>query len=84
MVNRRKWFQYETMGLETGEIRMSDPEYTVGVWDMTFYKIDVETDQPLQNKDGTIKVFYSNNIDAGYWASGIDPNDLIEMEEQDD
>ena len=60
---------------------MSDPEYTVGVWDMTFYKIDPETDEPLQNKDGTTKVFYSNNIDAGYWASGIDPDDLIEMEE---
>ena len=60
---------------------MSDPEYTVGVWDMTFYKIDPETNEPLQNKDGTTKVFYSNNIDAGYWASGIDPDDLIEMEE---
>ena len=62
---------------------MSDPEYTVGVWDMTFYKIDPETDEPLQNKDGTTKVLYSNNIDAGYWASGIDPDDLIEMEGQD-
>ena len=48
---------------------MSDPEYVVGVWDMTFYKIDVETDEPLQNKDGTTKVFYSDNIDASYWAS---------------
>ena len=63
--------------------RRTDPEYTVGVWDMTFYKIDVETNEPLQNKDGTTKVFYSNNIDAGYWASGIDPDDLIEMEGQD-
>ena len=61
--------------------RRTDQEYTVGVWDMTFYKIDPETNEPLQNKDGTTKVFYSNNIDAGYWASGIDPDDLIEMEE---
>jgi len=64
--------------------RRTDQEYTVGVWDMTFYKIDPETGEPLQNKDGTTKVFYSNNIDAGYWAEGIDPDDLIEMEEQDD
>ena len=62
---------------------MSDPEYTVGVWEMTFYKIDVGGSH-LKNKDGTTKVFYSNNIDAGYWASGIDPDDLIEMEGQDD
>ena len=64
--------------------KRTDQEYTVGVWDMTFYKIDVETNEPLQNKDGTTKVFYSKNIDAGYWASGLDPDDLIEMEEQDD
>ena len=64
--------------------KRTDQEYTVGVWDMTFYKIDVETNEPLENKDGTTKVFYSNNIDAGYWASGIDPDDLIEMEGQDD
>ena len=64
--------------------KRTDQEYIVGVWDMTFYKIDVETDEPLQNKDGTTKVFYSNNIDAGYLASGIDPDDLLEMEGQDD
>ena len=68
--------------LYLGGKKMSNPEYTVGVWDMTFYKIDVETNEPLQNKDGTTKVFYSNNIDAGYWADGIDPDDLIEMEGQ--
>ena len=67
-----------------GYERRNDPEYTVGVWEMTFYKIDTETNEPLQNKDGTTKVFYSNNIDAGYWARGIDPDDLIEMEGQDD
>ena len=27
--------------------KMSNPEYTVGVWDMTFYKIDPETNEPL-------------------------------------
>ena len=64
--------------------RRTDQEYTVGVWDMTFYKVDIETGEPLQNKDGTTKVFYSNNIDASYWADGIDPDDLIEMEEQDE
>ena len=31
--------------------RRTDQEYTVGVWDMTFYKIDPETGEPLQNKD---------------------------------
>tara|TARA_R100000008_G_scaffold16491_1_gene8104 strand:+ start:1293 stop:1484 length:192 start_codon:yes stop_codon:yes gene_type:complete len=63
---------------------MIEPKYIVGVWDMTFYKLDVETGQPLQNKDGTTKVFYSDNIDAGYWAEGLDPDDLIEMVEQGD
>ena len=30
--------------------------------------------------DGSIKEFYSNNIETGYWAEGIDPDDLKEID----
>jgi len=64
---------------------MSDPtKCVVGVWDITYYMVDMETDLPLQNEDGSVKTFYSNNIDYGYFTNEIDPDDLIEMGTEDD
>ena len=31
--------------------KRTDQEYIVGVWDMTFYKIDVETGEEIQESD---------------------------------
>ena len=52
--------------------------YTVGIWDITFYLVD-EEGRMLTHEDGTVKEFYSNTIDCSYWADGIDPDDLIEI-----
>ena len=53
--------------------------YTVGIWDVTYYLMG-EDDYPLLNEDGSVKEFYSNNIETGYWTEGIDPDDLKEID----
>ncbi len=57
------------------------PKYTVGIWDVTYYLID-ENDYPLLNDDGSVKEFYSNKIETGYWTDGIDPDDLFPLIEE--
>ena len=61
---------------------MFDPDksYSIGVWDMTFYVIDAETGEPMRNKDGTVKLFRSDNYDLSYLADGLDVDDLKEAE----
>ncbi len=54
--------------------------YAVGIWNCTFYLVDEDGNQ-LLNEDGTTKEFYSNKIDMSYWADGIDPDDLVEIEQ---
>ena len=51
--------------------------YTVGVLDITYYLVDEDGNQ-LLNDDGSVKEFYSNKIETGYWAESIDPDDLHE------
>jgi hypothetical protein len=58
----------------------SNKSYAIGVWDMTFYVIDTETDEPMRNKDGTVKLFRSDNYDLSYLADGLDVDDLKEAE----
>ena len=64
---------------EKCERNYKNKSYCVGVWDISYYLVDMEG-RMLTNKDGSVKVFYSNNVDCSYWADGIDPDDLIEME----
>lgn len=52
--------------------------YSIGVWDMTFYVQDVEADDYVRNKDGSIKIFHAPNIDYSYMADGLDLDDLEE------
>lgn len=52
--------------------------YSIGVWDMTFYVLDTETDDYVRNKDGSVKMFHAPNIDYSYMADGIDVGDLKE------
>ena len=58
---------------------LTNKNYTVGIWDCTFYLVD-EDGKYLLNDDGTVKEFYSDKIDMSYWAEGIEPNDLIVLD----
>jgi hypothetical protein len=57
-----------------------DPKksYSVGVWDMTFYVVDDETEDYIRHPDGSVKIFHAPNIDYSYMADGIDVDDLDE------
>ena len=52
--------------------------YSVGIQDCTFYLVDKDGEYRL-NDDGSVKEFYSNKIETGYWAESIDPDDLQEI-----
>ena len=52
--------------------------YSVGVWDMTFYVLDVEADDYVRNEDGHSKIFHAPNMDYSYMADGLDVDDLQE------
>jgi hypothetical protein len=53
-------------------------EYSIGVWDMTYYVYDDEADDYVRNTDGSVKEFHAPNIDYSYMADGIDVDDLEE------
>jgi hypothetical protein len=59
---------------------MFDPNktYLIGVWDLTFYVIDTDTDEPMRNKDGTVKLFRADNYEYSYLADALDVDDLKE------
>jgi hypothetical protein len=59
-----------------------DKTYTVGVWSMTFFVYDCEADDHVRNEDGSVKVFYADNIDYSYMADGLDVDDLEEMSDE--
>ena len=56
-------------------------DYSIGIWDCTFYKMD-EDGNTLNNPDGTVKLFKTYNVDMGYWTDGMDEDDLTEIEEE--
>ena len=53
-----------------------DKSYSIAVWDMTFYVIDAETGERINNEDGTPKLFHVDNYEYSYLADGLDVNDL--------
>ena len=55
--------------------------YGIGVWDMTFYVVDVEKDDYVRNKDGSIKIFHAPNMDYSYMADGLGVDDLVETDD---
>ena len=59
-------------------------EYTLGVYNLTFYKVD-DDGEPLRNPDGSVKEFYVDWYDCSHLAEGITDEDLIEVptEEQE-
>ena len=58
-----------------------DKTYSIGVCNMTFYVLDVEADDYLRNKDGSVKEFHAPHIDYSYMADGLDVDDLEENED---
>ena len=60
---------------------LTNKNYTVGIWDCTFYLVD-EDGKYLLNDDGTVKEFYSEKIETGHWTDGIDPDDLKEIDNE--
>ena len=59
-----------------------DKDYSIGVWDLTFYLVHKETDEPLLNDDGSVKEFHADNyIDCSYLSEGLDLDDLTEIKE---
>ena len=55
--------------------------YSIGVWDMTFYVVDVEKDDYVHNKDGSIKIFHTPDINYSYMADGLGVDDLMETDD---
>jgi|TARA_R100000479_G_scaffold141944_1_gene77664 hypothetical protein len=51
--------------------------YGVGVWDLTYYKIDYETNEALYDDEGNVMLFKAPKQDVSSIAEGIDP-DLLE------
>lgn len=58
----------------------SDKTYAIGLWDMTFYAIECETEEPVRNKDGSVTQFRVDNYDYTYIADGLDVADLKEVQ----
>jgi len=54
--------------------------YSIGLWDMTFYVIDCDTDEPVRNKDGSVAKFRVNNNDYSYIPDGLDVDDLEDVQ----
>ena len=52
--------------------KLFDPNktYSIGVWDMPVFVIDVETDEPVTNPDGTVALFNIPNYDYSYLCDG--------------
>ena len=49
----------------------------IGVWDVTFFKQDVDGNS-LLNSDGSVKLFRVDNYDCSYLADGLEDDDLTE------
>tara|TARA_Y100000996_G_C22118372_1_gene476992 strand:+ start:332 stop:517 length:186 start_codon:yes stop_codon:yes gene_type:complete len=60
---------------------MVSSKYRIGVWDLTYYKIDVETNEPLRNDKGNIILFRADE-DVSFIAEGTTDEDLEEIEEE--
>ena len=57
----------------------NEKEYCVGVWQLTYYKIDAETGDALCNDDGNVIEFYLPDEDCSYMAEGVDIDELVEV-----
>jgi len=62
-----------------------DKDYSIAVWNVTFYLVHKETDDPLLNDDGSVKEFHADDhFDCSYLTEGLDVDDLTELERSED
>jgi len=62
-----------------------DKDYSIAVWNVTFYLVHKETDDPLLNDDGSVKEFHADDhFDCSYLTEGLDVDDLTELEGSED
>jgi len=54
-------------------------KYDVGVWALTYYKIDPDTGDALCDGDGKVIEFYVPDEDCSQIAESINPDDLVEV-----
>ena len=55
-------------------------EYSIAVWDLTFYKV-AEDGNPLTDNKGNVQLFTSSrNMDFSWVADSVDANELEEIE----
>ena len=53
-------------------------KYDVYIWKVSFFMMD-EDGNELLNEDGSVKLFFADDIDCSSWADGVNPNDLKEI-----
>lgn len=56
-------------------------KYRIEVWDLTYFKINKETNQPLRDDEGNIRIFRTDE-DASLIADGIDEDRLEEVDSE--
>ena len=61
---------------------MMSNKYGIAVWDLTYYKIDKETDEPLCNDKGDVILFRANE-DVSQIAEGVDEDSLKEINDDE-
>lgn len=55
-------------------------QYSIAVWDLTFYKV-AEDGNPLTDNRGNVQLFTSSrNMDFSWVADSVDANELEEIE----
>ena len=54
-------------------------KYSVGVWQLTYYKVDTETGDALCGDDGKLIEFDIPDEDCSYIAERVDVDDLVEV-----
>jgi hypothetical protein len=55
-------------------------QYSIAVWDLTFYKV-AEDGNPLTDNKGNVQLFTSSrNMDFSWVADSVDANELEEIE----
>ena len=57
----------------------NEKEYSVGVWQLTYYKVDTDTGDALCDDDGKVIEFYVPDEDCSYMAESVDVDELVEV-----
>ena len=52
--------------------------YTIAVWDITFYKVG-EDGEALTDNKGNAQLYTATDYDCSYLAEGLDDDDLEEV-----